>query len=74
MLKFKVLSITRKVTPFLFKYYLSQTVLENIPRYNDLGVTVDKGLVFNKHDSNVINKCNSLGAKSCNVKISLGQH
>ena len=34
--------------------------VENISCYNDLGVTVDKGLVFNNHVSNVINKCNKV--------------
>ena len=56
-LKCKVLSFTRKVTPIVFKYHLNGTVLENISCYNDLGVTADKGLVFNNHVSNVINKC-----------------
>ena len=45
----------------LFKYHPNGTVLEDISCYNvnDLGVTVDKGLVFNNHVSNVINKCTS---------------
>ena len=53
VLKCKVLSFTRHVTPSVFKYHLNGTVLENISCYNDLGVTVDKGLVFNNHVSNV---------------------
>ena len=60
MIKCKVLSLTRNVTPFVFKYHLNGTVLENISCYNDLGVTVDKGLVFNNHVSNVISKCNKV--------------
>ena len=60
VLKCKVLSFTRHVTPSVFKYHLNGTVLENISCYNDLGVTVDKGLVFNNHVSNVINKCNKV--------------
>ena len=60
VLKCKVLSFTRNVTPIVFKYHLNGTLLENISCYNDLGVTVDKGLVFNNHVSNVINKCNKV--------------
>ena len=60
MLRCKVLSFTRNCTPIVFKYHLNGTVLENISCYNDLGVTVDKGLVFNNHVSNVINKCNKV--------------
>ena len=57
VLKCKILLFTRNVTLIVFKYHLNGTVLENISCFNDLGVTVDKGLVFNNHVSNVINKC-----------------
>ena len=60
VLKSKVLSFTRNVTHIVFTYHLNGTVLENISCYNDLGVTVDKGLVFNNHVSNVINKYNKV--------------
>ena len=60
VLKCKVLTFTRNVTPIVFKYHLNGTVFENISCYKDLGVTVDKGLVFNNHVSNVINKCNKV--------------
>ena len=69
VLKCKVLSFTRNVTPIVFKYHLSGTVLENISCYNDLGVTVDKGFVFNNHVSNVINKCNKVNGM---IRRSLG--
>ena len=54
-----LLSFTINITPIVFKYHPNGTVLENISGYNDLGVTVDKGLVFKNHVSNVINKCNN---------------
>ena len=69
VLKCKVLSFTKNVTPIVFKYHLNGTVLENISCYNDLGVTVDKGLVFNNHVSIVINKCNKV---NCMIRRSLG--
>ena len=69
MLKCKVLPFTRNVTPIVFKYHLNGTVLENISCYNDLGVTVDKGLVFNNYVSNVINKCNKVNGM---IRRSLG--
>ena len=69
MLECKVLLCTRNVTPIVFKYHLNGTVLENISCYNDLGVTVDKGLVFNNHGCNVINKCNKVNGM---IRRSLG--
>ena len=69
--KCKVLSFTRNIrpTPIVFKYHLNGTVLKNISCYNNLGVTVDKGLVFNNHVSNVINKCNKVNGM---IRRSLG--
>ena len=69
VLKCKVLSFTRNVIPIVFKYHLNGTLLENISCYNDLGVTVDKFLVFNNHVSNVINKCNKVNGM---IRRSLG--
>ena len=46
VLKCKVLSFTRNVTPIVRKYHLNGTVLENISCYNDLRVTVDKGFKY----------------------------
>ena len=69
VLKCKVLSFTRNVTCIVFKYHLNGAVLENISCYNDLGVTVDKGLVFNNHVSTVINKCNKVNGM---IRRSLG--
>ena len=54
---------------FVFKYHLNGTILEHVSCYNDLGVTVDKGLVFNNHVSNVINKCNKVNGM---IRRSLG--
>ena len=69
VLKCKVLSFTRNVTPIVFKYHLNGNLLENISCYDDLGVTVDKGLVFNNHVSNVVNKCSRVNGM---IRRSLG--
>ena len=57
MLNVKYFHLREMFTPIVFKYQLNGILLENISCYNDLGVTVDKSLVFNNHGCNVMNRC-----------------
>ena len=69
VIKCKVVSFTRHTKPIVFNYHQYGTISENVSCYNDLGVTVDKSLVFNNHISNVINKCNKVNGM---IRRSLG--
>ena len=54
--KRKVLSFSRNVTPIVFKYQLKEFYYK-IYLAIMTWESVDKGLVFNNHGCNVINKC-----------------
>jgi hypothetical protein len=57
--KCKVLTVSRKLEPFVYFYDIKGVPLQRVESILDLGITVDKCLKWNTHINNIVKKANS---------------
>ena len=58
--KCKTMSISRKKNPIVFDYCMRHDCLERVQSFNDLGITVQNNLKWDKHISQTVSKSNKM--------------